>query len=644
MTKNHEPTKNHETTHTTNNYWGKYELKGLLGEGGSAEVFRATDTLLARDVALKRIHPHASEAEKSRFLREIKTLAHLSHPAIVPVLDLAEAEGRPFFAMPLLQGSIIQLSVPNDTANELEHFLEVASRTAEGLQHIHSRGMIHRDLTPANILLDESSLPRIMDFGLVALSEKSHHLTRTGATLGTPAYMSPEQAKGKELDPRSDLYALGAVLYRVACGVAPFVADNDQSILYQHVYETPIDPREHNPALPCGLAELLLALLQKQPERRPPNGTAVMHLLALVRRQLWAKHIRGQFRGGLTRTGFSPDGIAFPERLTEHWSLSLGSEVTWPAAVIGYGDLLAVGTRSGQLQLTHSSGTIVGTHSAYDEVTAPPTFWEGKLIYGAWDGSLRQATIGGKEHWCYQARGEFSGAVAVWKGQVLAASRDGSLHALDYHSGEVLWTYTCAGIGTSPVVWNGIAFICDEEGWLHALEANSGTLIWKALVGTVYATPALRPLGEQKALLIVATWQGEVHALELEEGGRIAPTEPRWTYDIEDEIWACPLLTEDHVVVAGWSGMIRALRTSDGEDCWEHHMQARVTASPISSGGVVYVASEGGEVQALSLEGGLSRWNIKHPQGIQATPLLANGKLYVAYMDGTLRAYHVCDT
>ncbi|WP_291431333.1 serine/threonine-protein kinase [Deinococcus sp.] len=632
---------------------GRYDLLDLLGEGGSARVFRAHDTLLGRDVAVKVQHAHVPPSDRERFLREVRTLARLTHPGVVPVLDLgAEPEGeRPFFTMPLMTGGPVTALGPlEDAPGPLERFLTGAAFVSRALHFVHGRGITHRDLTPGNVLLDDSGLPRLMDFGLVALSDHTRQLTRSGVTLGTPAYMAPEQARGVGVGPLSDLYALGAVLYRVACGSPPFVGDSDQSVLYQHVYEAAPDPRDLNPAVPDAVARVLLTLLAKRPEHRPESGEALAHLWALARREVWTAHVRGQYRGGRTRTGEHPDGPARVAGLREVWSVPLPGEVTWPAAVMGEADLVAVGTRGGQLVLTHTSGRPFATYAARDEVTAPATFQDGHVLFGAWDGTLRRVDLhSGAEVWIHRARAELTGAPTLWQGQVLASSRDGHLYALDNATGELRWAYRTGGpVAASPLVWAGAALICDENGWLHALDARSGTPMWKVEIGTVHGTPALLPTRPGEATLVVATWEGEVHALALSAaGGRVTlrSGEPTlWTYDLEDEVWASPALTgadrESGVaILAGWGGMVRALRLSDGEDLWSHTMEGRVTASPVISAGMVFLASEAGELRALEVRSGAVHWSHRESQGVQATPLAADGTLYVAFMNGTLRAY-----
>lgn len=637
----------------------RYNLLALLGEGGSAQVFRAHDTVLDREVALKVQHAHVPDSDRSRFLREVRTLARLTHPGVIPVLDLGAAEGagRPFFTMPLMTGGPITALGPlEDAPLPLARFLTAAAFASRALHFVHSHGITHRDLTPGNVLLDEAYLPRLMDFGLVALSDHTRHLTRSGVTLGTPAYMAPEQAKGIGVGPRSDLYALGAVLYRVACGLPPFVGDSDQSVLYQHVYEQVPDPRELNPAVPDAIARVLLALLAKRPEERPESGEALAHLWALARRDVWTGHARGQYRGGRARTGEHPDGPARVHGLREAWGVPLPGEVTWPAAVVGEGDLVAVGTRGGQLVLTHASGRPFATFAAKDEVTAPATFQNGHILFGAWDGTLRRVDLqSGSELWRHQARAELTGAPTLWQNRVLASSRDGHLHALDARSGELAWAYRAGGpVASSPLIWANAALVCDESGWLHALDARSGSPLWKVEVGTMHGTPALLPTSQGEATLVVATWEGEVHALALTAAGghaALKSNEPiLWTYDLEDEVWASPALTRASLqpdrrermglaILAGWGGTVRALRLHDGEDVWAYALEGRVTASPVISAGMVFLASEAGELAALDVRTGAVRWMQREKSGVQATPLAADGTLYVAFMDGILRAY-----
>jgi eukaryotic-like serine/threonine-protein kinase len=214
----------------------RYRIEGHLGQGGMAYVFKARDEHLERAVALKMLRPHLTDTDTERFRREIKTLARLSHPGVVGIYDLGRTD-HVYFTMELVEGGLFTDLGPLENDPEpLAVILNAAIAIAETLEYVHRLAIVHRDLTPRNILITKQNYPKITDFGLVQLAETTRQLTRTGLTLGTPHYMAPEQAKGGTTGAHTDLYAFGAVLYRAVTGCAPFEAENDQAVLYQHVY------------------------------------------------------------------------------------------------------------------------------------------------------------------------------------------------------------------------------------------------------------------------------------------------------------------------------------------------------------------------------------------------------------------------
>ncbi|RTH27312.1 serine/threonine-protein kinase, partial [Thermus scotoductus] len=303
---------------------GRYRLEASLGSGGMAEVWRAVDERLGRKVAVKLLHPRALPPERERFLLEVRALSRLFHPGIVQVLDLGEVEGRPYFVMELVEGGTFDRLGPFEEGPEGERILEAAIQVMEALAHLHAQGILHRDLTPKNILLTKEGHPKVMDFGLAYLLQESRHLTRTGYTLGTPTYMAPEQAKGLPLTPRADLYSLGAVLYRTLTGKPPFEGENDQAILFQHVYEPPKPPQALNPTIPSGVAEAVLSLLAKHPEERPSHPSLFKSPLQEFQALRLATPRAGSSRSG--HYPMAPD----PRRLSLKGKVDLGGEAAWP--------------------------------------------------------------------------------------------------------------------------------------------------------------------------------------------------------------------------------------------------------------------------------------------------------------------------
>lgn len=621
---------------------GRYLLREPVGEGGMAVVWRAYDTHLKRDVALKLLHEHVLPVDRERFGREIRTLAQISHPGIIGIYDLGEDAGRVFFTMELLTGGLISSIGPlEDSSEDFERFLSVACEAADALAHIHAKGIVHRDLTPRNILLDKDFHPRVMDFGLVYVSDATRDLTRTGYTLGTPQYMAPEQARGGVVEAASDLYAFGAVLYRAATGRAVFEADNDQGVLYQHVYEKPKNLEDVNPAVPNSISKAVLQFLEKQSGDRPVMARVTLEAAA---EQVWREHVPAQFRGGVARTGVHPGGPARANQLKPTWNMSLPGEIAWPMAVTANRDHFAVGTRSGVLSVLElASGARYADFPSADEVTAPATFDGDCIVYAGWDGLVRCVEWRtGVTRWTHRTRAEITAAPTKWGQTWLIASRDQHLHAVN--NGKLEWTYrTGAAMAGSPLIWGGVCFVCDEDGWLHAVNASTGTLEWKVELGSVHGTPAIsrHPSQPEDAILVVPTWQGEVHALHLSRlDGRLRPQdEPLWTYDLEGEIWASPAIWNGQVFLGSWANKVHALKLESGDDLWELELEGRLTASPIVSRGMLYLASEAGEVRGVQASTGRVLFEDQLEGGVQCTPIITDGTLIVPSLNGKIRCY-----
>ena len=217
----------------------RYKILAKLGEGGMGVVYKAQDTKLERPVALKFLPSHllGNEEVRKRFHREAKSAAALSHPNVCTVFEIDEADNQTFIAMELIEGESLDEKIARGPL-PLDETLAIAQQIAEGLQAAHDRGVIHRDVKPENILVDPKGHVTIMDFGLAQLQQASR-LTKADQTLGTTTYMSPEQAQGAEVDHRTDVWALGVVLYEMLVGERPFKGEYDSAILYSILNEQP---------------------------------------------------------------------------------------------------------------------------------------------------------------------------------------------------------------------------------------------------------------------------------------------------------------------------------------------------------------------------------------------------------------------
>lgn len=242
---------------------GPYRVIEHLGEGGMANVCRAYQPSMDRYVALKILPRHfASEREfVRRFEQEAMVVARLQHPHILPVHDYGEAEGYTYIVMPFIEGGTLAdlLGQPLPTFQ----MRRIITHVGDALDYAHSQGVIHRDVKPSNILIDQRGNCLLSDFGIAKMIEGSVRITRTGGIVGTPAYMSPEQIHGEELDGRSDLYALGIVLYEMATGRPPFRAETPPAIFVKHLHDPLPPPRSFNPSLLEGIERVILKALAK---------------------------------------------------------------------------------------------------------------------------------------------------------------------------------------------------------------------------------------------------------------------------------------------------------------------------------------------------------------------------------------------
>lgn len=262
-------------------YADRYEIARPIGEGAFSQTFVARDIVLQREVALKvlRREHQANDEFSARFDREAQAAARVSHPNVVPVFDFGREQQLPFIVMQFIDGRTLREFDRDEGPLTTEEVVSIGRQVLDGLAAIHDQGIVHRDVKPQNVLLDKRMVARLTDFGVAHL-KNDVTLTETGTTIGTAAYMAPEQATGQTVGPEADIYSTGVMLYELLTGRLPFRGDNPVQVLYRHVSDLPTRPRELNQSIPIELEAVILRALAKIPSERFPDARSMRDALS----------------------------------------------------------------------------------------------------------------------------------------------------------------------------------------------------------------------------------------------------------------------------------------------------------------------------------------------------------------------------
>jgi len=368
---------------------GKYQLGELLGQGGMGAVYRSFHPVLNRPIAIKVMLANVAGDPQAhqRFLREAQVVAVLSHPNIVNIFDVDVQNGQPYIVMDFAEGGSLAARLRAGPI-ALDETLRLAIPLADALAYAHGQGLIHRDLKPANVLLRPDGSPVLADFGLArpAVADSAAQITATGAVLGTLAYMAPEQFSGRPADTRADIYAFGVMLYEMLTGRVPFDGDSAQ-IMYGHLQQPPPPPRRLNPAVPDAVEQLILRMLEKNPDLRPQSAAEVAAALRALQSigaatgptvalaPVLPALMLTQPAGSPTITG---SGAATPEGNSERrrpWPLIGGALLLFALACAGAGLLLV--TRSAAIDSGRPTVVARPTRAAttieQDPIEIPPS-------------------------------------------------------------------------------------------------------------------------------------------------------------------------------------------------------------------------------------------------------------------------------
>ncbi|RJP64382.1 MAG: hypothetical protein C4532_19335 [Candidatus Abyssobacteria bacterium SURF_17] len=490
---------------------GKYLLLKKIGTGGMGIVYLAQHAETGEQVALKVLPPELTRNPKyvERFRREALAVSGLAHPHIIKVFEVGEQNGVHYFAMEHLAGATLRDLLKKHGRLSVPEAVQIMIPIADALDLAHSRGIVHRDVKPDNIMSSEKGVFKIMDFG-IAHVEEGTRLTVTGTIMGTPEYMSPEQASGAAVDRRTDIYSLGIVLYEMLAGRVPFRGETAVEVLQMHMTRIPESPKLINPEIPGNLAGIIAKMIEKQPANRYASFRHVINALS----QAVPEHMRADI--GATVREIQP--TAKPEkarrepRVRERVILQTSSSVRLALGlsillnVVLFGLFLRASSRAPEAtEPVRPAFTISG------QMFAPPAASDGMLFLGAEDGTLYAHDVkSGTTKWVFKAGDKITAAPVVDGGRVYVGSWDRYVYALDIaNGGEIIWKVNTGGcVFAAPVIADGVLYVCTREGKVLALDCETGREAWRNDTGsTTKLSPSIHdnalfvPAGEAKALV-----------------------------------------------------------------------------------------------------------------------------------------------
>ncbi len=359
----------------------RYQLQDPIGRGGMATIYRGRDMRMERIVAIKVLREVYSTDPKfvTRFQREAKAASALQHPNIVQVYDYGQSQGSYFIVMELIEGADLRRYLRSRGVLAVDRAIIIAHDVALGLGAAHRRGIVHRDVKPQNVLVGRDGSIKLTDFGIASVYKdiNAERLTTTGMTLGTVQYYAPEQAQGEIVSPAADVYALGIVMYEMLTGRTPFDGDTPVAVAMQHIQDAPIPPTQYNPNIPQILEDIIMRCLEKVPEMRFRDGSALARALEVLGEEEMGENLPSKLNSGGLKTAASASAFnTIPPRPANNGSRISNNEPQ-PIALKGTSspnNVLAPYTQNGQSggsqEYIANGATIANT--AGDFVGAPP--------------------------------------------------------------------------------------------------------------------------------------------------------------------------------------------------------------------------------------------------------------------------------
>jgi len=673
------------------NYTGKqlgnYRLLRLLGRGGYAEVYLGEHIHLGTFAAIKVLPDMIEDGTLDDFRREAQIIAHLRHPHIVRVLDFGVESNLPFLVMDYVPNGTLRQRYPQGTILPLFAVVSYVNQIAQALQYAHDRKIIHRDVKPENMLLDNNDQVLLSDFGIAAIERTTNKLTALKGyrsdQSGTLIYMAPEQIYGNP-HPASDQYALAVVAYEWLCGVRPFSGE-PLAVMYQHVHNQPPSLREKLSTIPLGIEQVILKALAKDPRQR---YATVLDFAKALEEAVQAE-VGVTFLGQLSPASAPPPLIAAappqpavfqPEsdsamrarpRPAPANSISPvqqrhGPAPRWIVLLLALAIIIIAGSFAFFLSSSmkpsqatfvtnaHATATAIAhahadaTASAGATATASINAYNAAAANGIMDGFDAQhtrfnpyekiispATVSQLHFaWKTPTKGEIWSAATVANNAVYISSSGGQMFALRATTGAILWSYNIGShdFGNAPTFANGVVYMGAPDHNLYAFDAKTGHVLWQASTGgRIGSSPTLA-----NGVIYIGSDDHNLYAFKASTGKQL------WQYQTGNDIRSSPAVANSIVYVGSDDGNLYAFNTN-GVLIWSYHTGGNIRSSPAVANGIVYAGSDDGKLYAFDAAHGTLLWAKTTGRGIDSSPAVYKGVVYVGSKDGTLYAFNAAN-
>ena len=612
---------------------GEFRLRARLGAGGMGRVYLGYSPA-GRAVAVKVCHPEfaADPAFVARFAREVAAARAVNGLYTAQVIDAGPDDLPPWLATSYVPGPALQDAVAGYGPLPAPAVWRLAAGLAEALQAVHTSGLVHRDLKPSNVLLAADG-PRVIDFGIAhALDGTS--LTTAGYVLGTPAYMSPEQASGQPATPASDVFAFGSVLCFAATADSPFGDGEPPAVLYRIVHAQPALT-----AVPGPLRDLVADCLAKDPADRPTLARVLRTCqeqtpqLAAPSGSFWPGEVAALIAGyqaGPGATGPALEPAGEPTQTNQ-------ADLIAPDRLVAPGRLAAPGPRGMSRQ--YRGGGLVSRRRTLAGLAAAGL--AAGVAAGGWayarsgSGSGRRPVAAGRLLWAAETGGQVLSGAALANGILYIGSDDGQVHAFDAASGRPAGTFPAAGAVSGGVtVTGGTLLAGSADHQVHAFRVGPGGADWAfSTSGAVSCTPTV-----VNGIVCVGSDDGNVYGIHVGTG------KPAWNYRTGGPVRSRPQPGSegfsDVVYVGSDDGHLYALRT-DGELLWRFAVAGPVTAGPVYGPAIVYACDAKGNVFGVPNSGPPKLWEAKLGGAIDGTPASIGEYLYLGSADSAVYAINL---